>query len=77
MKAFIVSCSNGLQATLQDGRRITSADPLELADSLFSLGVRSGNVSFPDWRELDIAPHSGIKIAFHARLKQLENEENR
>lgn len=76
MKARISNYGDGLQAALDDGRRFNSSDPLELADALFSLGVRSGDVAFPDWRQMDEAPHSGVKIAILARLKQLGNAED-
>ncbi|MDR6496403.1 hypothetical protein J2797_006330 [Paraburkholderia terricola] len=57
--------------TFDDGLTIESADPCELAERMFAAGARHGHVSMPDWREGDIAPASGHKIAFHARLNQL------
>ncbi|WP_412548945.1 hypothetical protein Q2T91_16145 [Ralstonia pseudosolanacearum] len=38
---------------------------------LFAVGVRHGYVSMPDWREGDIAPTTGDKIAPNQRLNQL------
>lgn len=60
-----------LVGTFDDGVTIESANPCELAERMFAAGARHGHVSMPDWREGDIAPASGHKIAFHARLNQL------
>jgi hypothetical protein len=60
-----------LVGTFDDGVTVESADPCELAERMFAAGARHGHVSMPDWREGDIAPAGGHKIAFHARLNQL------
>ena len=60
-----------LVGTFDDGFIIESADPRELAERMYAHGARHGQVSMPDWREGDIAPTGGDKIAFHARLNQL------
>ncbi|WP_454743450.1 hypothetical protein [Cupriavidus necator] len=70
MKAYVVRYGDGLLATLEDGRQFACADPGELADTLFAAGVSQGDVSMPDWRAGDIAPHGGIRIALHARLAE-------
>ncbi|MGP8438947.1 hypothetical protein ACT2FY_27190 [Paraburkholderia fungorum] len=60
-----------LVGAFDGGLTIESAYPCELAERMFTAGARHGHVSMPDWREDDIAPASGHKIAFHARLNQL------
>ncbi len=71
MNAYIKCSGEGLRAILEDGREFYSEDPIELADALFQAGVRHGEVTMPDWRQGEVAPHSGLKIAIHARLKTL------
>jgi hypothetical protein len=61
---------------LDTGQTFTTDDPRQLADWLFAAGVRHGRVSMPDWREGDIAPFTGDKIALHHRLNQLGRQES-
>lgn len=56
---------------LATGATLEARDPQELAELLFALGVRHGHVSMPDWREGNIAPVGGHKIALNHRLSQL------
>jgi hypothetical protein len=42
-----------------------------MADWLFSMGIRPGEVEMPDWREGETAPTSGQKIALNSRLREL------
>lgn len=56
---------------LATGAMLEARDPRELAELLFAVGVRHGHVSMPDWREGDIAPAGGHKIALNHRLNQL------
>ncbi|MGN8134600.1 hypothetical protein ACTJLC_07720 [Paraburkholderia sp. 22099] len=60
-----------LLGTFDDGLTIKSADQYELAERMFAAGAPHGHVGMPDWREGDIAPASGHKIAFQVRLNQL------
>ncbi|WP_434717221.1 hypothetical protein P5X00_39875 (plasmid) [Paraburkholderia sp. A2RO-4L] len=60
-----------LRGVLEDGTTFEAYDPREMAELLFAAGVRHGHVSMPDWREGDIAPATGDKIALNFRLKQL------
>ncbi|WP_106302906.1 hypothetical protein [Paraburkholderia sp. BL18I3N2] len=74
MKAAHVQFDSALRllvGTFDNGLTIESADPCELAERMFAAGARHGHVSMPDWREGDIAPASGHKIAFQVRLNQL------
>jgi hypothetical protein len=56
------------------GATFTTSDPKEMAEWLFAAGVRHGGVSMPDWREGDVAPCTGDKIALNYRLNQLGRE---
>ena len=56
---------------LATGETYTCREPAQLAELLFEAGVRHGQVSMPDWREGDVAPRTGDKIALHHRLNQL------
>ncbi|MBW5287882.1 hypothetical protein [Burkholderia gladioli] len=56
---------------LATGATLEARDARELAELLFSAGVRHGHVSMPDWREGDTAPATGDKIALNHRLNQL------
>lgn len=60
-----------LVGTVENGPTFESPDPRHLAELLFAAGVRHGYVSMPDWREGDIAPTTGDKIALNHRLNQL------
>jgi len=70
MKAYVVMRDDELLATLEDGRQFECADPCELADRLFEAGVCKVDVTMPDWRAGDLAPHGGIRIALYARLSE-------
>ncbi|MBA9859228.1 hypothetical protein SAMN02799637_01294 [Ralstonia sp. UNCCL144] len=49
-------------------------DPREIAELMFAACARHGWVFMPDWREGDISPPTGDKIAFHHRMCQLAND---
>lgn len=53
------------------GETFEAYDPREMAELLFAAGVQPGHVSMPDWREGDIAPAAGVKVALNFRLRQL------
>ncbi|WP_175983314.1 hypothetical protein [Caballeronia zhejiangensis] len=61
---------------LATGETFATNDPRKLAEWLFAAGIRHGQVSMPDWREGDIAPATGDKIALHHRLNQLGREKS-
>jgi len=61
---------------LATGATFVTSDPKQMAEWLFAAGVRHGQVSMPDWREGDIAPATGDKIAINHRLVQLGREES-
>lgn len=69
MKVHVTQWEDKLRATFEDGRDLVCSAPRELALQLRGLGVSSADVTLPDWREGDIAPHSGIKIALYAAMK--------
>jgi len=60
---------------LATGVTFVTRDPKQMAEWLFAAGVRHGQVSMPDWREGDIAPAGGDKIALNYRLNQLGRQE--
>jgi hypothetical protein len=57
------------------GQTFVTSDPRQMAELLFAAGVRHGRVTMPDWREGDIAPATGDKIALNFRLNQLGRQE--
>ncbi len=61
---------------LATGQTFVTSDPKQMAEWLFDAGIRHGRVSMPDWREGDIAPATGDKIALHHRLMQLGRQES-
>jgi hypothetical protein len=61
---------------LATGQTFVTSDPRQMAEWLFAAGVRHGHVVMPDWREGDIAPATGHKIALHHRLMQLGRQES-
>ncbi|WP_354542058.1 hypothetical protein [Ralstonia pseudosolanacearum] len=69
MKVHVIQLDDKLRATFEDGRYLVCDDPQELALRLKEHGANSADVTLPDWREGDIAPHSGIKIALFAAMK--------
>jgi hypothetical protein len=60
-----------LIGVVEDDSVYKAQDPRDLAELLFAAGVRHGYVYMPDWREGDIAPATGHKIALNHRLVQL------
>jgi len=60
-----------LVGSVDGGPVFESSDAAALAELLFMAGVRHGYVRTPDWREGDIAPRTGDKIALNHRLNQL------
>lgn len=76
IQARIVSDYPKLIATVfATGQTFVTTDPREMAELLFAAGVRHGHVTMPDWREGDIAPATGDKIALNFRLVQLGRQE--
>ncbi|QCP48462.1 hypothetical protein FAZ95_04220 [Trinickia violacea] len=61
---------------LATGETFVTSDPKQMAELLFAAGVRHGQVQMPDWREGDIAPATGDKIALNFRLVQLGRQES-
>lgn len=59
---------------LATGETFVTPEIRELAELLFAVGVRHSEVSMPDWREGDIAPAAGDKIALNQRLNALGRE---
>ena len=77
MHVRVVQWENKLRATFEDGRELICNDAQELGWRLRGLGVAPTDVSIPDWREGDIAPHSGIKIALFMAMKGTEKPGHR
>ncbi len=71
MKAHVIYLDGQLQVTLATGQTMTSVDPYVLAERLYAEGVTKEELSMPDWREGEMSPHGGLKIALFARLAQL------
>lgn len=71
MKVHVVQRDDELEATLETGEKLVSGDARDLGARLRALGVRSEDVTMPDWREGDIAPLGGAKIALFMALKGL------
>ena len=58
-----------LVARLSDGRVLRHPDTIALADLLLAAGVTADDVQMPDWREGDIAPMVGERIAIFHRMR--------
>lgn len=71
MKVRVIQLDTELQATLETGAKLLSKDPRDLGLQLRALGIRSEDVTMPDWREGDTAPLTGAKIALLMALKGL------
>ncbi len=61
-----------LVARLSDGRVLRHPDTIALADMLLAAGVTADDVQMPDWREGDIAPMVGERIAVFHRMRQAQ-----
>jgi hypothetical protein len=61
---------------LATGETFATDDPRRMAEWLFAAGARHGRVLMPDWREGDISPPKGDKIALNYRLVQLGMDES-
>lgn len=72
MRVHVIQLGDKLRATFEDGRDLVCKDPHELGLRLHELGVTSAEVTLPDWREGETAPHSGVKIALFAAVKGCE-----
>jgi hypothetical protein len=70
-KVYLDSVRNVLVSKVDDGTSYEASDPRVMADWLFSMGIRPGQVDMPDWRAGENAPTSGQKIALNARLHEL------
>lgn len=75
MKVHVIQLEDKLRATFEDGRDLVCDDPQVLGLRLRELGVSSADVTLYDWREGEIAPHSGIKIALFAAMKGRERDD--
>ncbi|MBM5575320.1 hypothetical protein [Deefgea sp. CFH1-16] len=71
MKTSIIFEDGQLIAQLTTGIKIEHADAIKLASTLYSMGIKAEDVTMPDWREGDIAPTSGQKIAILSHLRKL------
>jgi hypothetical protein len=72
MKVYVTQCDGMLKATFADGNELTVSDPVVLGARLRSLGVQPIDVTMPDWRDGDIAPLTGSKIALLMALRGLK-----
>jgi hypothetical protein len=70
-RVYLDAARNVLVGTVTDGTSHEATDPRVMADWLFSMGIRPGQVTMPDWREGECAPTSGQKIALNTRLHEL------
>lgn len=59
-------------ARLSGKRVLKHIDPLGLADLLIAQGVRAENLRLPDWRDGDIAPSVGDRIAMFGYMRRHE-----
>ena len=66
---------NQMVATLVDGRRLTHADPIGLAQMLLDEGVKADQVRMPDKHESPDGPSSGQKIALFFHMRKNEQSE--
>ena len=65
-----ISSQDGfLVARFGDGRELHHRDAVSLADLLLAEGVDADDVSMPDWRDGDIAPGVGRRIAIFGRMR--------
>lgn len=72
-KSVVITSENGtLAARLNEGLVLRHEDAIALADLLVAHGVRAEDVCMPDWREGDIAPSNGQKIAILGRMHNTE-----
>ncbi|CAJ0701734.1 hypothetical protein KOL96_01780 (plasmid) [Ralstonia wenshanensis] len=72
MKVTVTQCEDVLKATFEDGNELTAGDPVVLGGRLRDLGVQPVDVTMPDWREGDIAPLTGSKIALLMALRGMK-----
>lgn len=72
MKVTVTQCEDVLKATFEDGNELTAGDPVVLGGRLRDLGVQPIDVTMPDWREGDIAPLTGSKIALLMALRGMK-----